>query len=118
MADFHDLARHAVRAEDVAFDDVSLLRFGEVRDALGQYGISVVDIAIFSDEPEEALGQVSRWFIIDRYSVYRRSNTCRRWCLPLPSSPYTYSVHVFLKERVHSPRIEPLCLYCTEYGPS
>jgi hypothetical protein len=45
----------AVLAEDVALDDVGLGCFGDVGDAGGEEGVTVVDVTVFGEEADKAL---------------------------------------------------------------
>jgi len=54
--DVGDLVGHIMLAEDIALDDVRLGRFGDVRDAPGQDGITVVSAAILGQKADESLG--------------------------------------------------------------
>lgn len=49
------LVRHLMLPEDVAGDDPGPLRLGDVRHALRQDGISVVYLAISSEEADQSL---------------------------------------------------------------
>ena len=64
MTDVSGLTSHIVRAEDVAFDDVSLLRFGKVSNTVRQNGISVISVAVFGNEAKEALVELASYALI------------------------------------------------------
>lgn len=52
---FGNLISDAMLAEDVALDDPSLGGFCDITDPGGESGISVVDMAVFGKEADEAL---------------------------------------------------------------
>lgn len=46
---------YMVLAEDVSLDDAGAGGFGDVADSGGEDGVSVVDMAVFGEEADEAL---------------------------------------------------------------
>ena len=50
-----DLVSYLVLAEDIARDDAGLPGLGDIRDTMGQNGITIVNSAISGEEPDETL---------------------------------------------------------------
>jgi hypothetical protein len=54
-ANIRYLVGHSWRAENISFYDTRSLGFGDVRDALGQNGVTIIGVAVTSEEAYKSL---------------------------------------------------------------